>query len=407
MKKNLFVIAAISFAAASLLAGCTGTAPKKTPETQLRADYKVFTDATWLPESNIRAPYGATELALPITKVLEKGVYAFDETVESRVEMKPIDATTYIFRETIEETAERALSWGTGASTLYRNGRPVTEWGKTTAQLLPDGRLLISVRGKIDVNFAARVLSYNVSGKPVRQIVRDTNNQPDTYAWYMKPNRIFPTGSVAYIFTYWLGDDEVILPAEGTFTGASSLEKLLENFSKEQPFCLSYIDHTKANPYGVLFDKETLPKKGVLKLLHNISRLGMAPEPEGKFFLYNTNHDNLFCQREPTKNRVTGTWKIRKIHGTRVLELNRPVSVPSSDFGIQPINKDSISVGFAEIESISSSGRTQKHVVPVRILKNNKPITDFRVKFNERAATAVRYAIDEAAASVKALEKRN
>lgn len=382
------------------LIGCSATTPEKAPA-QPRAHYSVFTDSTWVPESHIRAPYGATEIALPIDKALEEGVHAFVETRESFFQLKKIDEKSFEVQETHSGGNEKTLSWGEGASVLYRNSHPVTDWGKAVAQKLPDGRLLVSVRGNVDVNFAIRMLAFNISGKPIRQIIRDANNQPDTLAWYMKGTEVFPTGSVAYIFTYWLGDDEVIWPAKGTFTGAANLEKLMENFSEKQPFCLAYIDHTKANPYGAWFDKKDLPKAGIGSFLRKLTKTGSI---QGDYHLSNASHEDFFCQRAPTIKPVVGRWTIRYIQGTRVLELACPEGVLSSDLGIQPVNKDSISVGFAEIETKTSSGRLQKKVVPIRILHNNKPITDFRVKFNGIAAEAVREAAKEAAQSKAALE---
>ncbi len=399
-RDHLKTIFLLSFTSAFLVA-CSATAPEKAP-TQPRAHYSVFTDSTWVPESHIRAPYGATEIVVPIEKALEEGVHAFVEDNESLIELKKIDAKAFELKETIRSKNEKTLSWGEGASVLYRNSHPVTDWGKATAKTLPDGRLLVSGRGNVDVNFAARMLAFNISGKPIRQIIRDANNQPDTLAWYMKGSEVFPTGSVAYIFTYWLGDDEVIWPAKGTFTGAATLEKLMQNFSEAQPFCLAYIDHTHANPYGAYFDKKTLPKSGITSFLRKLTKRGRI---EGDYYLTNASHEAFFCQKAPTIKPVAGRWTIRYIQGTRVLELARPQSISSSDLGIQPVNKDSISVGFAEIESKTTSGRIQKKVVPVRILHNNKPITDFRVKFNGVAANALRKAAHEAALSKAALER--
>ncbi len=399
LRDHLKTIFFLSFTCAFLVA-CSSTTPEKVL-VQPRAHYSVFTDSTWVPESHIRAPYGATEIVLPIEKALTEGVHAFVETRESLFQLEKIDEKTFAVKETPSVEKEKTLSWGEGASVIYRNSRPVVDWGKAKAQMLSDGRLLVSVRDKVDVNFAIRMLAFNISGKPIRQILRDANNQPDTLAWYMKGNEVFPTGSVAYIFTYWLGDDEVIWPAKGTFTGAANLEKLMENFSEKQPFCLAYIDHTKANPYGAWFDKKSLPKAGIGSFLRKLTKTGKI---EGDYHLSNASHEDFFCQRAPTIKPVMGRWTIRYIQGTRVLELARPEGVLSSDLGIQPVNKDSISIGFAEIESKSSSGRVQKKVVPVRILHNNKPITDFRVKFNGIAAAAVREAVKGAAQSKAALE---
>ncbi len=395
---------AIAVLACCTLAACS-TSQFDGPAPQPRAHYSVFTDSTWEPEASIRAPFGAAEIERPVTEALQEGIHAFDGDNESIFRIEPADNSSFQVSEICAKTGEKALSWGTGASVLYRHGSPVAEWGDSRATLMADGRLLVQVRGKADVNYAVKMTAFNVSGKPIRQILRDANNQPDTSAWYVRENQVFPSGSVAYVFTYWLGDDEIIRPSDAAFTGASTLEKLIQNFSKKQPYCLSYIDHTLANPYGVSFEKPVPPIKRRLLLARKKFQRSAQPQ-EGKFFLHNADHDALFCQISPDEPAVSGRWTIRRVHGTRVLELERPDGVQSSDFGIQPVNQKSIGIGFAEILSSGTSKHAVKKVVPVRILKNNEPITDFRIRFNPTAAAAVREAVADALTSQKAEEQK-
>ncbi|MGN1209943.1 MAG: hypothetical protein ACI4SV_06540, partial [Duodenibacillus sp.] len=92
-----------------------------------------------------------------------------------------------------------------------------------------------------------------------------------------------------------------------------------------------------------------------------------------------------------------GSWRITRIQGTRVLELTPESSVEMSDLGVQPVNRHSVGVGFAEIQS----GKT-KRVIPVRIIRNNQAVTDFRLKFNNVAADAVADALEKAVRSKNA-----
>ena len=80
--------------------------------------------------------------------------------------------------------------------------------------------------------------------------------------------------------------------------------------------------------------------------------------------------------------------------------------MPSSDIGIQPINNDGIDVGFAEVVR-GNKGQSRMQVVPVRIVRNNQPITDFRLKFNAAAAQAIAEVLPEADASRRAHDERN
>ena len=384
-----------------LLAACAST-PSDPIAPSARAHYSVFTDSTWEPESHVRAPYGAAEIDLPITQALTEGVHAFDETDESIFSLERNADATYRVIESQQGSGEKALSWGTGASVLYRNGLPVTDWGKAQAHLLADGRLIVKVRGKADVTYAVKLPAYNIAGKPIRQILRDANNQPDTLAWYMRDDFVFPSGSIAYRFTYWLGDNEVIQPFGNAFTGASTLEKLLKNFTGKQPYCLSYIDHTQAHPYAVAFEKEASPtKRSDLLRKKRAIRSVQIPE-KGRYVLYSADSDALFCQKNADSATVSGNWTIQTIHGTRVLELMRPDSVAESDLGVQPINAKSVGIGFAEVLTPNASYGHVRRVIPVRILRNNEPITDFRIKFNRVAADAVREALVDAARSKKA-----
>ena len=83
-----------------------------------------------------------------------------------------------------------------------------------------------------------------------------------------------------------------------------------------------------------------------------------------------------------------------------MVSLNQPDSINR----IQPVNAKSVGIGFAEVLTPKATTGYVRQVIPVRILKNNEPIADFRIKFNGIAADAVRDALVDAARSQKAEE---
>lgn len=364
------------FTVALILTGCASTQNTIQP-TQPKATYQEFTDVTWKPETEIRAPYRSSEIQLSTQQILSEGIYAFFDTHRSLFQLTKHPDGTMKAVETVEVAGHRALTWGAGASTLYRRGRAVENAGEMTATTLEDGRLLLQNTGKAPFNMALYLRAFNIAGKPIRHFLRNNNNQPDDLAWFMPETAVFPAGSVAYLGTYWLGDDEIVRPSKNAFTGARTLENLIRRFSRNTPFCLSYVNHQGAHPYGVLF-KEKLRR----------SRRDQETSAQGEFHLVPVKNASVFCEPIPESEQAHGSWQIVRIQGTRVLELIPTDAVECSDLGIQPINKDSTDVGFAEVMVKTDKGE-RLNVVPVKILRNNQPIVDFRLKFNATAAQAI------------------
>ncbi len=391
LRTSSAIALAAAFAGAALvLTGCSTPEPLRT-----KADYKEFTDATWVPEHTVRAPYRTQEIEVNAIAALTEGIYAYFDTHRSIFRISQSAPGLWNVSETLEAAGERAFAWGAGAATLYRSANPVPNSGQMTAEELGDGRILIRNTGEAPFNMAIALRAFDISGKPIRHFLRNNNNQPDELAWFMSPEAKFPDGSVAYITTYWLGDDEIVQPSVSAFTGASTLEKLVAQFSTRSPFCLSYVNHVGATPYGVLFDRPL--KKGSRR----------AKLDKGTFSLVAVNSRSIFCEPVEQGRKESGSWSITHIQGTRVLELQPNPDVASSDLGIQPINQHSIGVGFAEVMRPGASS-TKLTVVPVRIIRNNMPVVDFRLKFNPAAGEAIRTVLlqaDAARTAYKAQEK--
>lgn len=380
--------------AALLVSGCT-LGPSYSP----RAHYSTFTDYTWTPETRARAPLALRELKTDAITIFTAGVHAFYDDRESRFVLEPGALPgEFLVTESRGKTEESAIGLGADVPFLYRNGRAVPYSSPVSVKALPDGRLLMQSKNPA-VNAAVRVRAYDVRGKAAMHLMRTLGNQPSRLAYYTRDTYIFRRGSKAYQLSYWLGDDEIVGTSRNAFTGAPTLEKLLAQFSgKRTPFCLPFVSHQQARPYGLLFD--TNPATG--------RRTASAPR-SGTFSLVPVDSESLFCQREGTGSAATGTWKMRLIHGTRVIELTPDATVESANIGIQPVNRNAVSVGFAEVlrPGPVKAGVARTQVIPILILKNNREIVDFRLLYNEKAAEIMRSALADAARSEAADRQNN
>lgn len=401
MSKRIPSFLALGMASAILLSACVTQEPHFEP----RANYTVFTDSTWLPESKIRAPYGAKEIAIDPVQVLQSGIYSFYDTDECAFMAGRIDSREFIVQELLSPLKRHSLSLDSGTNMLYRNSVPISDWGQARALVLDDGRIFVKTMGKANISYTVRLTAYDISGKPIRQFLRDGNNQPEEIAYFINDEHTFPAGSVAYIPTYWLGADEILRPTQKDFTGAATLDRFLKNFSNNSFFCISYLDHQDASPYALRFEQP-----GLIKRFLQIK--------SGQYTLVPADRDALFCKRGDGDEKIQGTWRLRSIQGTPVMELEPPKSVKVENFGIQPINEQSVQFGFAQIEMASDNGSISKYkakatasqptmVVPVRILKRNMPIVDFHLKFNATAAAAIRLAVSQAEPSRQAHESKH
>ena len=396
MKKTMqyFKATSVVLAAAVLLSGCMGTAVKHQP----KAKYTEFTDITWRPEISIRPPFRCNELPLDSTTVLQEGIYAFYDTNQSVLQMQSLPDGTWTVNETTDGVGQRCFTWSKGAAQIVRNSRAIPNVGTMSASRLSDGRILLQNSGKAAFNLAVELRAYDVSGKPIRQFLRNSNNQPDSLAWFIPAEAKFPQGSVAYLATYWLGDDEVVIPSQSAFTGSGSLENMLSRYTaKTTPYCISYVSHAEATPYGLSFEPAFRTPKNKRKA---------AVRSQGRFILNPVQRTNMFCERLPEGEQKGGIWKITRIQGTRVLELHEDADVDCSDMGIQPINNAGVDIGFAEIVR-RNKGHARLQVVPVRIIRNNQPVIDFRLKFNKAAAQAIAEVLPDADAAREAHRQQN
>lgn len=374
-------------AAALVLAGCTATTVKHQP----KAKYTEFSDSTWRPETAVRPPFKSNEIAVDAVAALTEGMHAYYDTHRSTFALQDAGNGKWNVTETTQEPGERLFTWGKGAVQIIRNGRVMANEGPMVASLLPDGRILLQNSGKAVFNLALVLRAFDISGKPVRQLLRNGNNQPDTLAWFIPGEARFPKGSVAYLATYWLGDDELVMPSSSAFTGANRLENLVTRYAvRKAPYCISYLSHLDSTPYGLTFKPAESTKR--------VKSARSAAPQQGRFELTPVQRSNMFCEKLPEAAPKGGSWKIGRIQSTRVMELTEDANVESADMGIQPINSAAVDIGFAEVMR-ANGGRSRLQVVPVRIIRNNEPVTDFRLQFNPTAAQAIDAVLGQAEAA--------
>ncbi|MCF0253305.1 MAG: hypothetical protein HUK26_03090, partial [Duodenibacillus sp.] len=201
-------------AGAIVLAGCASTVAAPAGGEGGRHHYSAFTDATWLPETTVRSPLGSREIRMHPEEVFEVGVSQFDGIYEGKVE---VDGG--LAAETRLQQYGRALGWTPGSGHIFRNSQQVANPTASKARMIDGDRMMFSSTGEGANNVAIGVRAFDIAGKPVFELLRDANNQPAPLAWYMDRTKVFPSGSIAYQFTYWLAQDEIVRPKANSFTG--------------------------------------------------------------------------------------------------------------------------------------------------------------------------------------------
>ena len=399
----------IAFSAVATLMTAPCAASDEVHQYEKKAHYRVFTDSTWIPETTVRAPYNAREIPVDTMAALQQGMHVFYGTHDTRSAVTEKRGVTTVTENAVK-TDEGSMNWGAGSDTLYRNGVAVgNDASGMVVSPLADGRVLVRIAGDANMNIAFVARAYDVSGLPIRQFLRDGNNRPTSLAWFVKADAVFPAGAVAYQTTWWLGDDEVIIPAKTAFTGAKTFDELEQRFDGRLTFCMSYINHQEANPFGVVFDQ---PQPARPKAITAGTTGTFKLKPVKK---------TIFCESEANpKKEPAGRWIVKDVRGTKFLELAPDAEVSVADLGIQPVNSDAMSVGFAEIKTpkpltLKKGQKPPKKVkiqydtriMPARLLKANQPITDFRLRFNDAAAEAVKTALAAADESRRAWDKEH
>ncbi len=412
-----FAAPAAAAVCAAVLAGCETTAPQSTAASQQTAE-KVpasrFDDGTYgFMHSSVPSIKGARPLGTVTTLQAFQGdgVYYFNDKEESSFRIGKADSMgRYQVTETYSKGQKaHGFAWGTNVKSLVRNGAAISAEFPAYLTADADGAVrLYSDTSSAPVVMRVKLFAFDVSGEYIYHYLRDRQNYPTATAGTTTAK--FPKGSIAYMPQISLVSDAYAVLNPNAFTGAGSVEGFARNFSKDIPYCLSYLPREGYAAYGVKFDPATVPsasgakteyktvtrtrtvknKKGKLVKQTYKERVAVVTEssklPEsGKVSLMNVKTGTVFCQASSATPAATGTYTVRTADGTRGMAMDFPASVKAPDTGIFELSRNAVSIALVEMKKNSSTS-----VVPGFFVKANQPITDFQYRFNKTAADAVR-----------------
>ena len=421
-----FSLAASAAAVCALtLAGCqttgqkTASAPSAQESSSVVAEsVNRFDDGTYgFMLTQVPSIKGAKPLGLTTLQAFEgEGVYYFYDREESnfRIDQKKND-TTYTVKETYPKGQKaHGFAWGTNVNSIVRSGNSVSAEFPSYLTSEPDGSVkLYSDNSKNPVAMRLKLYAFDVSGQYIYHYLRSRTNYPTPAAGVISAR--FPKGSVVYMPQIAMTQDQYVVLKPDAFTGAGNVEGFVRTFSRDIPYCLSYLPRVGFKAYGVVFDPTAgaaapTQFKVVTKTRYVKNKRGKrvkqryqekvaipaegasAIPTNGEVSLYSVKTGTVFCQSTSKTPETRGSYSIKTVDGTKGIAFSFPSTVKAPDTGIFELSRDAVSLALVEIHRGKSTT-----VVPGYFVKADKPITDFQYRFNGVAAKAVR----EALASVR------
>ncbi|MEG1833924.1 MAG: hypothetical protein RR240_11360 [Burkholderiaceae bacterium] len=269
--------------------------------------------------------------------------------------------------ETTTDATTTTLNGHLDASHLVRDGerRPV---GKPSFASPGDNdSAVLLFAGNQPMRVALKLKAFDVAGLPVRNFLRTPDNQPNAEVNRAGDAR-FPAGAVAYLAEVRFLDDVLMLPQRESFTGAKDTTQLVNNFSRNIPYCLSYEDRNGATPYALQFKTAPGAKKG-------------------KAVVYAAKPGTLFCARASEQELGQGEWEERTIGGTRTIVLSFAQQVDPLDTGVTHAEREAAKIAFIEPTKGAPGVR------PGKLYQAGARVLDYQYRFNKTAADAVRVAV--------------
>lgn len=344
-------------------------------------------------------------VAMPAFDALKgKGLYYFDDNKGSRFYVTDTIAENglYDVKEEFKRGEPHGFTWGTGAAAILRKGVALDPQAIEGVSLAKDRHIIVHLRsndtsrkkGKkrsedpsgLDLHMTLE--AYDMSDLPIGPYLVTRTNRTTPAGYLIGSRHTFPKGSIGYRATLWVNSDEVIVPTKNAFTGSGSIEDFSKRFTKEIPYCLRYIPGRNATPLGLKFEEPIVKKtdKDSKGRLVEVAQKGSAE-------LYPVQKGTIFCNRDDERSLATARWSLRYVNGSRVLEFDFPDDIRAEDFGVPRTHRDALKVAFAE-ERVLENGKTVRKLVPARVWRANRRITDYQWRFNETAAEAVREALE-------------
>ena len=294
------------------------------------------------------------------------GIFYFSgmRSVNLRAEDRP-QGDRYTLTETSADIGVRAFYANVDVQNFVRDGvrRPVGAPGFATPAA--NGGARLAYAGTNPLHVSLHLKAYEVSGLKIAEFLRTTDGRPSPEA-QKHGEAVFPAGAVAYLADARFDDDVLMLPRRESFTGAANTRQLIANFSKDNPFCLSYEDRDGATPYALHF---------------------RGNGTKGKTELYPAKTGTMFCARGTDKPVAEGVWEERTVGGTRAIVLSFGADVDPLDTGVTQNERDAALIAFIEPTKGTPGVR------PGKLYRAGSHIADHEFRFNRVAATAIQTAL--------------
>jgi hypothetical protein len=293
------------------------------------------------------------------------GIFYFSgsRSVNLRAADRP-QADRYPVTETTSDIGVRAFHANVDVQNFVRDGmrRPIGAPGFVVPASGGGVRLIYG--GASPLQVLVRMKGYDVAGLAIADFLRTSDNRGSPDAQKIG-SALFPEGSVAFLADARFEDDVLMLPRRESFTGAANTKQMVANFSKENPYCLSYEDRDGATPYALRFQ---------------------GAGTKGKVELFPAKPGTMFCARGADQPVADGVWEERMVGGTRAIVLSFGANVDPLDTGVSQNEREAALIAFIE------ATKGILGVRPGKLYKAGTRILDYEYRFNAAAATAIRSA---------------
>ena len=319
------------------------------------------------PHEAVKPVESAKPISVTALEALQgDGIYYFNgrRMVNLRIAQK-VQGDQFAVTETSSDIDTTTFNTNIDVRHFVRNGERQSAVKPTYVVVGKDGTAQLVYAKDQPLYLDLTIQAYDVSGLPIAAFLRTTDNYTKSEARAVGDAK-FPAGSIAYLSSVNFRDDTLMLPNKESFTGAANTRQMLTNFSKSNPYCLSYDDRKGAQPYAMFF-RDTGATKGKVELF--------AAKP-----------GTMFCAAAGDKPLAEGTWEERTVGGTKAIVLSFSANVDPLDTGVNQVEKQAAQIAFIEPKAGAPGVR------PGKLYKSGARIADYQYRFNSTAAEAVKTA---------------
>lgn len=297
-----------------------------------------------------------------------KTLWSFDDKGASSFTVKSGKSkNSYVLNQL--RGSENPLTAQTGDADLitqsgrHRLARPATVTFKDKERVME-----LQYGKKEPVRVEVTLKAVDVVGLKIRDFLKQRDGSLSDLASSVG-NKTFPAGSVAFIPTVRIKESLMLLPLRSSFTNAANKQELIENFS-DVPFCLTYEKRNGAKAVGLVFDKSQRGKTA------------------GTVTVIPVRNDTIFCKPSGEKPSYHASWNYVRTAQHSAVVIRMPDNIDPRDYGLKTHEK-----GYAKFAFIAPSNG-DRVFRPGKYIAKGTVIQSKRYLFNERAASAIRSALN-------------